>query len=436
MTVTLAEVHLWGSRVGAIKWDIERALASYEYDRSFQRSGIELAPLHMALGPGVFSFPVLSRDTFKGLPGMLADALPDRFGTVLIDAWLAAQGRTAESFSPIERLCYVGSRGMGALEFAPAVDRGAQGDSPLDIAGLVDLAQRALSPKRALSINAAGEPDGADLTEIIRVGTSAGGARAKAVVAWNEHTGEIRSGQIDQPHDYSHWLIKFDGVDANRDKELNDPLGFGRVEQAYADMARAAGIALPRTRLLEEGGRAHFMTERFDRVDGDKLHMQTLAAIAHFDFNLAGAYSYEQALQVMRVLRLPHGALVEQVRRAVFNVVARNQDDHTKNISFLMNRTGKWSLSPGYDITYSHNPAGAWTSNHQMTINAKRNDFERADLVALGHAADLGAGETQRLIEHIVDVVADWNRFATAVDVEPSMADSIGSDHRLYLATA
>ena len=334
MSVTVAEVRLWGTRVGAVRWDPDQAVASYEYDPAFLASGVELAPLLMPLGQGVWSFPQLSRATFKGLPGMLADSLPDKFGTALIDAWLVRSGRSVDDFTPVERLCYVGHRGMGALEFIPAIDTGIVTNSPLEIAQLVSLAQKAISSKASLAIDAGTDgtsPDSEDLTEIIRVGTSAGGARAKAVIAWNETTGEIRSGQLDQPTLFTHWLLKFDGVDGNRDKELADPLGYGRIEHAYAQMAGEAGINVPRTRLLEEGGRAHFMTQRFDRVNGDRLHLQSLTALAHYDFNMAGAYSYEQALQVMRKLRLSNVDLVEQFRRAVFNVVARNQDDHTKN---------------------------------------------------------------------------------------------------------
>lgn len=387
----------------------------------------------MPLGPGIWTFPDLSQETFKGLPGMLADALPDKFGTALIDAWLVRNGRDVGSFSPVERLCYVGSRGMGALEFAPAIERDVAPEVQLDIAELVSLAQQALDPKRDLQLDADAGLDAEDLTEIIRVGTSAGGARAKAVVAWNEATGEVRSGQVDQPPEFTHWLLKFDGVDGNRDKELADPLGFGRIEFAYSAMARAAGIAMPETRLLEEGGRAHFMTRRFDRVDDDRLHQQTLTAIAHFDFNLAGAYSYEQALRVMRQLELPAPDLVEQFRRAVFNVVARNQDDHTKNISFLMDRSGTWSLSPAYDVTYAYNPSGAWTRSHQMSLNGKRDDFARSDLATLGVAADLSERESLMIVDEIVEAVADWSSFAADAAVPAEQATRIEQALRLSL---
>ncbi len=427
--MTVAEVRLWGTSVGAVHWDRDRGLAGYEYEPGFLRSGIELAPIGMPLGPGVWSFPALSKETFKGLPGLLADSLPDRFGTALIDAWLVRNGRPIDDFNPVERLCYVGSRGMGALEFAPAIPSDVGDHGPVDVAELVLLAQKAIAPKARLQIQA-GVPGTDDLTNIIRVGTSAGGARAKAVIAWDEDSGEMRSGQLDQPASFTHWLLKFDGVDGNRDRELADPLGYGRVEHAYAQMATAAGISMPRTRLLTEGGRAHFMTQRFDRVDGQRLHQQSLTAIAHFDFNMAGAYSYEQALQVMRRLRLSNADLVEQFRRAVFNVVARNQDDHTKNISFLMDRSGFWSLSPGYDITYAYNPDGAWTSAHQMTINGKREDFVRADLARFATAADLTEREGLRILDQIIDVVGDWPSFADRSEVDPAFVTSIAANHR------
>lgn len=434
MTVTVAEVRLWGTRVGAVRWDPDTGLGAYEYDPMFVQSGIELAPIVMPLGPGVWTFPDLSRETFKGLPGMLADSLPDKFGTALIDAWLVRQGRAVDDFNPVERLCYVGNRGMGALEFAPAIDTADAANEPLDIDRLVMLAQQAVSAKHEL-VQTTERPDENDLSEIIRVGTSAGGARAKAVVAWNQDTGEIRSGQLDLPAGFVHWLIKFDGVDGNRDKELADPLGFGRIEFSYGEMARAAGVALPPTQLLEEGSRAHFMTQRFDRVwvSGtdkrtgriDKLHQQSLTALAHADFNLAGGYSYEQALRVMRQLRLPQPDLVEQFRRAVFNVVGRNQDDHTKNISFLMNRRGIWSLSPAYDVTYSFNPAGAWTSQHQMTLNGKRDDFTRRDIAQLATAADLTEREGLAILDHVRDVVREWPSFAAASGVDQRTTDAI-----------
>lgn len=439
MAIETATVHLWGRTIGAVAWDEAAGLGRFEYDREFQTSGVEPAPLMMPLGPAIHQFPELSRQTYLGLPGMLADSLPDKFGNALIDQWLASQGRSAQEFSPIERLCYVGNRGMGALEFQPAARlRPSPTDNALDMEHLVDLANQALARKESLAL-ATAPTDGAapldkdDLLQIIQVGTSAGGARAKAVIAWNATTGEVRSGQLNLPAGFTHWLVKFDGVTGNRDKELADPAGYGRIEFAYSLMAREAGVTMAPTRLLEEGGRAHFMTQRFDRVDGAKLHMQTLAAIAHFDFNQAGAYSYEQAVQVMRRMGLPYPDLEQQFRRAVFNVVTRNQDDHTKNIAFLMDKRGEWSLSPAYDVTFSFNPNGAWTSRHQMRVNSRQDDFTREDLLALGAEADVATSAARAIVDEVTDAARGWNEHAEQAGVDPAHADHIGSLLRLTL---
>jgi serine/threonine-protein kinase HipA len=339
-----AAIHLYGTAIGALTWDPERELGTFAYHPAYLDSGIEVAPLMMPLRAGNYQFPGLERSTFKGLPGLLADALPDKFGNLLIDQWLARQGRTPASFNPVERLCYLGTRAMGALEFQPMLlpDRAPE---RLELESLIQLAQEVLDSRAALSTRL-DMPEEA-LSTILRVGTSAGGARAKAVISWHPVTGEIRSGQINPPDGFEPWLLKFDGVDGNRDKELADPAGYGRIEYAYHLMARAAGLTMSDCRLLEENGRAHFMTRRFDRLpDGSRLHLQSLCAMAHFDFNQAGAYSYEQAFQVARQLQLPHPDHAELYRRAVFNILARNQDDHTKNLAFLMNRRGEWSLAP------------------------------------------------------------------------------------------
>ena len=372
----IAEVRLWGRTIGAVALDEDRqdACAAFQYDPEFASSGIELAPLVMPLGDRVYQFPALPRASFHGLPGLLADSLPDRFGNALIDAWLATQGRRPESFSAVERLCYTGTRGMGALEFAPALGPRPRKATRIEIDALVDLASEVLSHRGELHGDLTGRGREKALRDILRVGTSAGGARAKAVIAWNRETGEVRSGQVAAGDGFGYWLLKFDGVRGNRDKELEDPQGYGVIEYAYSLMAQAAGIAMSECRLLEENGRRHFMTRRFDRLaGGEKLHMQSLGALSHFDFNRAGAYAYEQAMQVVRRLGLPMAAIEEQFRRMAFNVVARNQDDHVKNIAFLMDKRGRWSLAPAFDVTYSFNPSGAWTSMHQMTLVSPHN---------------------------------------------------------------
>ncbi|WP_205029898.1 type II toxin-antitoxin system HipA family toxin [Cereibacter sphaeroides] len=351
--MTDASVILWGRRIGAVSWDASRALGIFQYDPAFVGAGIEVAPLKMPVREAPYAFPALARETFKGLPGMLADALPDKFGNRLIDAWLAETGRSADGFSPVDRLCYIGNRGIGALEFEPTI-RKASRSKKLEVAQLVDLANRVLSERAALAGRLGGDNDAEALEDILSVGTSAGGARAKAVLAWNRQTGEFRSGQVKVDEGYEHWLLKFDGVSNNRDKELADPQGFGKIEYAYHLMATAAGIDMSECRLHHEGGRSHFMTRRFDRDGrGRKLHMQSLGAMQHFDFNDPASYSYEQAALTIRDLGLGMDVVEQQVRRAIFNVVARNQDDHVKNISFLMDRSGGWRLSPAYDVAYS-----------------------------------------------------------------------------------
>ena len=354
---TVAEVKLWGRTIGAVTLEAVNGVATFEYDRAFARSGVQVAPLMMPLGNRVYRFPDLPPRTFHGLPGMLADALPDKFGNALINAWLATQGRAPESFDAVERLCYTGPRGMGALEFVPVIGPAARGAKKIQVDALVKLASDVLSNRASLKNSFARKERAQALGDILRVGTSAGGARAKAVIAWNARTNEVRSGQVAAGEGFDYWLLKFDGVANNRDKELNDPKGFGALEYAYYLMARAAGITMSECRLFEEHGRRHFMTRRFDRLPGGaKLHMQSLCAMAHYDFNNAGAYSYEQAMLVIRQLGLPATAVEEQFRRMVFNIVARNQDDHVKNIAFLMDKAGRWTLAPAYDITHSYNP--------------------------------------------------------------------------------
>jgi serine/threonine-protein kinase HipA len=429
--MTSAAIHIHDTLIGAVTWDARRELGVFEYSPDFLASGIEVAPLMMPLDSGRFAFPDLPRETFKGMPGLLADSLPDKFGNLLIDQWLAAQGRTPQSFDPVKRLCYLGKRAMGAMEFQPTL----LSEGPAEILqldALVQLANDALASRENLHANLDHAPEA--MATILRIGTSAGGARAKAVVSWNPKTGEILSGQITPPPDFEAWLLKFDGVSGNRDKELADPLGFGRIEYAYHLMARAAGITMSDCRLLEENGRAHFMTRRFDRTpDGGKLHLQSLCGIAHFDFNQAGAYSYEQAFQVARRLGLPQTDLTELFRRAVFNILSRNQDDHTKNIAFLMDRRGAWHLAPAYDLIYAYNPSGAWTSRHQMTLNGKRDHFETTDLLAAANQADLRPPKAKAVIREVHAAITDWEKYAHAGEVPTPMTREISSHLRIGL---
>lgn len=431
---TVAEVRLWGTRIGAVSLEPGETIATFQYDPGFVSSGIQVSPLMMPLSDRIHSFPGLARETFHGLPGLLADALPDRFGNALIDAWLATQGRSSGSFNAVERLCYTGRRGMGALEFVPAIGPRLRQSRKLRVGALVALAAEILRRRDGLRVSFA-DPDAARnnaLRDILRVGTSAGGARAKAVIAWNQKTGEVRSGQVEAEEGFEYWLLKFDGVSGNKDKEMLDPQGYGAVEYAYSLMAKAAGIQMSECRLMEENGRRHFMTRRFDRTPGgDKLHMQSLCALAHYDFNQAGAYGYEQALQVIRALGLSISEVEEQFRRMVFNIVARNQDDHTKNIAFLMDREGVWSLAPAFDMIWSYNPEGAWTSIHQMTCNGKRDHFNVEDFRACAKGAFMKRGRAETILDEVREVVRRWPEFAEEAGVPESWSRQIGETHRL-----
>ncbi len=416
--------------MGAVSWDQEGGFATFEFETSFIRHELDIAPLMMPLDDALngitqFDFRALPRRTYMGLPGMLADALPDRFGNEVINAWLARQGRTPESFNPVERLCYTGKRAMGALEFTPILNRSLEESVPVEVSELVQLAQSVANARA----NLRGELDNGKsdaLLDILRVGTSAGGNRPKAIIALNDETSEIRSGQVHAPDGFDYWVLKFDGV---KDNALGDPAGYGRIEYAYYLMAIDIGISMSECRLLTEDGRAHFVTKRFDRqAETGKLHLQSLCAIAHYDFNSPGTYSYEQAFQVNRELKLPHSDMEQLYRRMLLNVIARNQDDHTKNIAYLMDGEGEWQLSPAFDVVYSYNPQGAWTKNHQMSINGKTDDFSKSDLLHV--ASEMGIRDGDRILNQVIEVVSGWRQYAEDAGVDESQAKAIGSSHR------
>lgn len=435
--MTVAEVRLWGRRIGAVSLEDGSSYAAFQYEPPFAENGTEVSPIAMPLRDQVYIFPELPLRTFHGLPGLLADSLPDRFGNALIDAWLATQGRTPDSFNAVERLCYTGERGMGALEFAPAIGPKPQRAKKIEIDALVKLASEILTHRRNLKASFADTQRKKALADILRVGTSAGGARAKAVIAWNRQTNEVRSGQIAAGEGFEYWLLKFDGVSGNKDKELEDPQGFGAIEYAYYLMAKAAGVAMSECRLLEEGGRRHFMTRRFDRLEGGgKLHMQSLGALAHFDFNNPGAYAYEQSFLVIRQLSLPMAAVEEQFRRMALNIIARNQDDHVKNIAFLMDKAGGWSLAPAFDVIYSYNPDGNWTARHQMTMNGKHDGFTLADFRACGKSALMKRGRAEAIVEEVRAAVAKWPDFAEQAKVKDQWRQQIQRHLRLNLPRA
>ena len=413
------EVFLWGRRIGVASRMDGTPCASFAYDREFRDAGIEPSPLMMPVGVGAYSFPALPQGSFHGLPGMLSDSVPDKFGNAVIGVWLKAQGRLPDSLTPIERLCYTGVRGMGALEYRPAMLDADDTAEEVHVDALAELADEVLKSRSETVAKLV--PDMTRYSSILKVGSSAGGARAKALIGWNEATGEVRSGQVALPEGFGYWLIKFDGLTGNGDKEGDDKWGYGRVEYAYYLMARAAGIEMTECRLWN---RRHFMTRRFDRLpDGGKLHAQTLGALAHMDFNDPTAYSYEQAFRVTRRVVNDARANEQLFRRMAFNVLAWNCDDHVKNISYLMDRRGEWSLAPAYDVCYAHNPEGDWTSRHQMSVNGKRSGITEDDILACARFANMRERKARAVLDEVKGAVNDWPRFAAEAEVREDFVD-------------
>ncbi len=417
--VDIARVNLYGRHVGSVRWDNSRQTALFEYADSFIGAGLEPSPILMPVRSGrVYSFSDIGRETFKGLPGMLADSLPDTYGRVLFDSWLALTGRI--SGNVVETLCFLGKRCMGALEFEPAMDAPYNPEVNIELDSLVEVASAALAEKAEFGVNLA-EDKKAAIAEIVRLGTSAGGQRAKAIIAYNRQTGEVRSGQIDAPEGFDYYLIKLDGVTA--EAGFRETGNFGRLEYSFSKLVKACGIEMSECSLIEENGRAHFLTKRFDRQNGERIHMQTLCGLAHYDYRMPRAYSYEQAFNIMRALRLPYSQAQEMFRRMVFNVVVRNQDDHTKNISFLMDRNGKWRLSPAYDMGYAYNPKGGWTAQHQMSVNGKFDNITREDLLEFARRNNIK--DAAAIIDMICATATRWPEIAKECEVPQPMIDGI-----------
>lgn len=417
--VDVAKVNMFGMPIGTFRWDERYEVAQFEYDSSFIGQRIEPSPIMMPVREGrVYSFAGLNRETFMGLPGMLADSLPDTYGRALFDRWLALTGHT--SSNPVETLCFLGKRCMGALEFEPAIDVTYDPNQRFEIESLVEVARDALNEKTSFGVNLTDDTKAA-IAEILRLGTSAGGQRAKAIIAYNKMTGDVRSGQVEAPDGFDYYLIKLDGVSANAG--FRETENYGRLEYSFYKLATTCGIEMTDCSLIEENGRAHFLTKRFDRENGKKVHMQTLCALGHYDFRLLRGYSYEQAFNVMRLLRLPYSAAREMFRRMVFNVVVRNQDDHTKNISFLMDKDGHWRLSPAYDMGYAYNPNGGWTSMHQMSIAGKFDGITKEDLLKFAKTNNIK--DAKEVIEQVTDVVANWPVIARECNVPTAMIDKI-----------
>ncbi len=421
---SLCNVFIFGKKVGTTAWDHERQIAFFEYDPKFKKLGLELAPLMMPLrGQSIYSFPYLSEETYQGLPGMLADSLPDYFGNQIINAYLRSRGREENSFNAVEKLCYIGTRGMGALEFQPALSRVRKAQK-IEVNELARLATEVLHNREAFQ--ASFDDRKRVFHDILQVGSSAGGARPKAVIAWDRETNQVYSGQVDAPEGFEHWLLKFDSI--------KDGKSYGRLEYAYYLMAKAAGIAMNESRLLQDGDMAHFMTRRFDRVNGEKIHVQTLCAIGHLNYNDPLANSYEQAFEVMEKLRLLPTEKSQMFRRMVFNAVTRNHDDHTKNISFLMNQDGAWSLAPAYDMVWAYKPGAKWTGQHQMSINGKRDHFTRNDFLQLAKHFDIAkAGE---IIRDVCKTAKSFADFAKEAGVNTAIINQMLPELRTELGNS
>jgi serine/threonine-protein kinase HipA len=422
--VGLVEVRAWDHLVGAVALDPGLSYYAFEYAPAFIRTGIELAPLTMPLSEAQrpFIFPDLPDLTFKRLPSMLADSLPDDFGNSLINAWMANQGVAASDISALDRLAYMGGRGMGALEFRPVRGPASKRPTAIVMAELVESARRAVHGEIDKDPHAA-----AVLKQLLSVGTSAGGARAKATIAWNPGTNEIRAGQFDVDPGFEHWILKFDGI--GKDDELGESGGYGRIEYAYYLMALQSGILMSPCRLLEEGGRAHFMTRRFDRDGNTRVHTQTLCGMAQLDYRAKGVHDYSQCLAVMRQLKLGPEAFEQAFRRIAFNVMATNCDDHTKNVSFILGGQRNWELAPAYDLIYAYNPQGEWTYQHLMAVNGKFNHIRREDLLVLADRFQIGA--PSRLLSEVRSAVAAWPEFAGRALVSKEARDRIRDNHAL-----
>lgn len=426
--IKTAFVKIWNQTIGAVAWDEKRELASFEYDSNFLQLGWDLAPIKMPIHSSkkIFTFPEIRAsensefDSFKGMPGLLADVLPDKYGSQLINIWLAQEGRAKSSMNPIEQLCFIGTRGMGALEFVPSYFKPVKRTFEVEINSLVDIAQEMLNKKELFATNIDEDQQQA-MKDILKIGTSAGGARPKAIIAYNKKNGQVRSGQTNVPKGFEHWLIKLDGVS---EIQFGESRGYGYVEMAYYKMAKDCGIDIMESQLLEENGRAHFMTKRFDR-DGDNIkhHVQTLCAIQHYDFNEVNSFSYEQLFQTMRMLHLPYPQAEQMFRRMVFNVIAKNCDDHTKNFAFRLKKDSNWELAPAYDICHAYRPDSIWVSQHSLSINGKRKNITRDDLITI--AKSINIKKASNIITEINERVSNWNDYAEETRVNANLRDSI-----------
>ncbi|MBU2878236.1 MULTISPECIES: type II toxin-antitoxin system HipA family toxin [Aliiglaciecola] len=426
-------------QVGAVSYDPDKQLGAFEYTPAFIKTGIQLSPLKMPLSKQIYTFPETDFAAFKGLPGLVADSLPDDFGNAVINAWVASQGKSAKDISPLQRLKYTGTRGMGALTFAPATrHKNLNSSQQLEVENLVEVAQDIVNQRSKfnVSLNQQGYEDKEAMMALMSVGMSAGGARPKAVLAFNSDFTQVRSGQTNAPDGFSHYLMKFDGVsEHNKNQEtFGDPTGYGAMEYVYYLMATASQIDMMPCYLLNEGKRRHFITQRFDRIGNDKVHVQTLNGLAHVSFKQVGIYSYAELFDVARSLKLSAKEAEQIFRRMVFNVVAKNHDDHAKNISFMFDQQQQWTLAPAYDLAYSYKPGSRWVNSHWMSINGKRDNFDRKDLYSFAQLSPIfNKRKIDRIIDEVVEQVSQWQKLAKEHHVPKTLIEEVQSNLRLTL---
>ncbi|WP_368883093.1 type II toxin-antitoxin system HipA family toxin [Proteus mirabilis] len=422
--------------VGAVSFDTEKGLGSFEYDPGFIKKGVELSPIKMPLSNRIYSFPELDFNTFKGLPGLIADSLPDDFGNAVLNAWVAGQGRSPDDITPLQRLQYTGKRGMGALEYAPATKlRSLNASRQVEIQSLVSIAQEILDSRGNFEVELKqnGQDDREAMMSLLSVGMSAGGARPKAILAFNENFTQVRSGQAKVPSGFTHYLMKFDGVsEHNKNQEtFGDPLGYGAMEFVYHLMANKCGVDMMPCRLLQEGNRRHFITQRFDRIKNNKVHVQTLNGLAHVDYKKPGAFSYAELFSIARQLKLSAVEAEQLFKRMTFNIIARNHDDHSKNFAFILKKD-KWSLAPAYDLAYSYKPGSKWVNSHWMSLNGKRDNFTRSDFYSLEKLSPIfNKKKIDDIIDATIEHVSTWRQLAEEWDVPKTLIDEIQENLRL-----
>jgi len=425
-------VRLWGQAVGLLEWNEFRQFASFRYYKDFLNSGYKISPLKLPLEEKTYFFPELRAradlpeaftDTFCGLPGVFADSLPERYGNHLMKSFLDRQSLDFSDLNPIERLCYVGKRGMGALEYEPAAELISNKEEKIFVDDLLQTARDILAENENKHEKAR---DDQLLNQLIEIGTSAGGAKAKALIALKMQDGKIKdiySGQAAPKEDLSYWILKFS--DTKNDEHHSDKYT-GALEYAYYLMAKDCGIQMMESSVLKDGtGLSHFMTRRFDRVKGTKVHMVSFCGIAHQDRNPPGNVGYEKLFETIRRLNLDYSSTEEMYRRMVFNVLSRNQDDHTKNHAFLMLPDGKWGLSPAYDLCFSYKKNHKFIGAQQMSVNSKRDDFTFEDLLACASAADLSKAKAKRIIDEVKYSLAKWLDFAEEAELPAENAKAI-----------